>query len=158
MLSPEIPTLTFALTTLIDHSSYVLRNYSPTHGHHSRSFGTPVIGPYNMDTTLLTTVDRIAREDPDRLYCIQPISSDIADGWKRISFRDVFNASNRMALWIQENVSSTERPEVFAYSAANDIRYVAIVLACMRLRHTVCMLFLSSTFCSSGAHATRHVI
>lgn len=94
----------------------------------------------HSDSTLLELVDQIAREDPDRLYCIHPVSSDISQGWKRITFLDVLNASSRMAHWIQNNVASSDHPEVLAYCAANDIRYVAFVLACMRLNHIVCSL------------------
>lgn len=95
------------------------------------------MGSYDSHSTLLTILDQIARKEPDRLYCIHPKSSDISQGWKEISFGDVLNASNRMAHWIQENVGSSDHPEVLAYSAANDIRYVAFVLACMRLGHIV---------------------
>lgn len=91
----------------------------------------------NTDRTLLRIIDKIALSEPRKLYCIQPVSSDISDGWREISFSLLSHSVNRMAVWIQENVAVSNGPETLAYIGANDIRYVAFILACMRLRHTV---------------------
>lgn len=88
--------------------------------------------------TLLQAMDPIAAQDPDRLYCIQAVSNDSSQGWKNISFADLQGAVNHAVAWIQENVvPSAEENQVLAYVGANDVRYAAFVLACMRLRHTV---------------------
>lgn len=94
--------------------------------------------------TLLQAMDPIAAQDPDRLYCIQAISNDCSQGWKIISFADLQGAVNHTVAWIQENVVPSEENQVLAYVGANDVRYAAFVLACMRLRHTVgssCWIF-----------------
>lgn len=90
--------------------------------------------------TVLQALDAIVAEDPGRLYCIQPVSSDISEGWREISFADLEGAINHTALWIQEKVLSSNKPEILAYMGANDIRYAAFVFACMRLRLTVGIL------------------
>lgn len=87
--------------------------------------------------TVLWTLDKIVAEQPDRLYCIQPTSTDILDGWKDVSFADLANAIQNMVLWIQTEVSSSSEPLTLAYLGSNDIRYAAFVFACMRLQHTV---------------------
>ncbi|KAJ5654047.1 hypothetical protein N7490_001050 [Penicillium lividum] len=107
----------------------------------------------NVQKTLLRLTDDIAANHPDQLYCVQSISPDISQGWKDITFSGLSNATNRMALWIQENVAPSSEPETLAYVATNDVRYVAFILACMRLRHTA--LLLSPR---NSEQASRHVM
>jgi acyl-CoA synthetase (AMP-forming)/AMP-acid ligase II len=90
-----------------------------------------------LQRTLLRITDDIAVSDPDRLYCVQSISLDVSQGWKDITFSGLVAAANRMAQWIEQNVAPSGTSETLAYVAINDVRYVAFVLACMRLRHTV---------------------
>ena len=97
------------------------------------------MGSISPESTMLQIFDHIAANDPQRLYFIQPVSSDISEGWEDILFPDLVGAINRMALWIQENVTTSSQGETLAYVATNDIRYVAFIFACMRLRHTVSM-------------------
>lgn len=87
--------------------------------------------------TVLRILDDITAKDPSQLYCIHPVSSDVSQGWRNITFADLSSAINRMALWIKEHVASSDEPETLAYMGANDIRYIAFVFACMRLRHKV---------------------
>lgn len=95
------------------------------------------MGPVDCQRTLWRITDDIAAIDPHRLFCTQPVSSDISQGWRDISFSDMASAANRMALWLQENVASSTQQETLAYVGTNDIRYVAFILACMKLRHKV---------------------
>jgi acyl-CoA synthetase (AMP-forming)/AMP-acid ligase II len=95
------------------------------------------MGLYQVERTPLRILDSVAVNDPETLYCIQPVSSDISEGWVNIDFEKLVNAINRTALWIRENVASSNEPETIAYVGANDIRYTAFIFACMRLRHTV---------------------
>lgn len=87
--------------------------------------------------TPLQALEAIAKEDPQRLYCIHPKSSDISEGWNNIRFQDLSVAINRTAHWIQENVAPATEPQTLAYMGTNDIRYVAFVFASMKLQHTV---------------------
>ncbi|KAJ5668943.1 NRPS-like protein biosynthetic cluster [Penicillium macrosclerotiorum] len=103
--------------------------------------------------TVLQILDSICAKEPGRLYCIHPFSSDISQGWVEVRFADVVNATNRMALWIQENVASSNKPEALTYIGANDIRYCIFAFACMRLRHKA--VFLSTR---NSAQASRHVL
>lgn len=95
------------------------------------------MGLREINRTPLRIVDSIAANNPDALYCIQPVTSDISQGWVRVNFKALVNAINRTAIWIQENVTPSEEPVTIAYVGANDIRYTAFIFACMRLRHTV---------------------
>ncbi|KAJ5090943.1 hypothetical protein N7532_009627 [Penicillium argentinense] len=111
------------------------------------------MGLYEIERTPLRVVDSIAASDPDALYCIHPVSSNVSDGWVKINFATLLGAINRTALWIQENVAPSNEPETIAYVGANDIRYVAFIFACMRLRHT--SLLLSTR---NSEQASRHVL
>ena len=95
------------------------------------------MGSVTPPQTPLRILDTTAEKHPDQLYCIHPVSSDISQGWKHITFADLASAINRMALWIQENVAASGAPQTLAYMGANDIRYCAFIFACMRLKHTV---------------------
>lgn len=96
------------------------------------------MGSISQNSTVLRLLDSIYARDPDALYCLHPASADVADGWVDISIANVVSATNRLAVWINENVASADEPQALAYMGANDIRYCAFVFACMRLRHTVC--------------------
>ncbi|CAG8019901.1 unnamed protein product [Penicillium nalgiovense] len=90
--------------------------------------------------TPLRILDATAEKHPNQLYCVHPVSSDISQGWRDVTFADLANAINRMVLWIQKNVASSDAPQTLAYMGANDIRYCAFMFACMRLRHRALLL------------------
>jgi hypothetical protein len=90
-----------------------------------------------VQRTVLSHLDTIIADEPERLYCVHPLSSNISDGWRDIKFIDLGDAIQQMVLWIENNVVSSNEPSTLAYIGANDIRYAALVFACMRLRHTV---------------------
>lgn len=89
------------------------------------------------NSTVLRLLDSIHAQDPEALYCLHPVSSEVSDGWVNISIADLVGATSRLALWIHENVAPADEPQPLAYMGVNDIRYCAFVFACMRLRHTV---------------------
>lgn len=114
------------------------------------------MGLFEVERTPLRIVDSVAATQPQTLYCIQPVSSDVTEGWVKVNFKTLLNAINRTALWIQENVTSSSEPETIAYVGANDIRYTAFIFACMRLRHTVgskseAFYKFHADICSSGS-------
>lgn len=95
------------------------------------------MGSIEPNPTALRALDSLAANEPEGLYCVHPVSSDLSQGWKNITYADIAKGANRLTLWIKENVASSSGPETLAYIGANDIRYVAFSFACMRLRHSV---------------------
>lgn len=95
------------------------------------------MGSTSPQRTVLRLLDDIVAKDPDRTYCVHPVSPDLAQGWREVTFAGLHAAINRVALWINDHVGLPTEPQTFAYMGANDIRYIAFVFACMRLRHTV---------------------
>ncbi|KAJ5317676.1 NRPS-like enzyme [Penicillium antarcticum] len=106
-------------------------------------------------------VDDINEQDPDRLFCIHPVSQDRIDEWRHITFKDLFNAINRVSWWIESKLSGKNNGEqhVLAYVGTNDLRYAVFVLACMKTGHVALLVstrnslpanqhLLDSTHCS----------
>ncbi|KAF3392431.1 Iterative polyketide synthase CazM [Penicillium rolfsii] len=99
------------------------------------------MGSISQNLTVLRLLDAIYAQDPTALYCLQPVSSEVSDGWTDVTIADVVSATNRFAQWIHTNVASVDGPsQTIGYMGANDIRYCAFVFACMRLRHTAVLL------------------
>ncbi|CAG8197552.1 unnamed protein product [Penicillium salamii] len=90
--------------------------------------------------TVLQRLHKLIAEHPDTLYCTQPVSTDIYDGWRDVSFRDLAYAINYMIRWIRTEVSASSDHLTLAYLGGNDIRYCAFVFACMQLRHKAVLL------------------
>ncbi|KAH8691535.1 hypothetical protein BGW36DRAFT_388500 [Talaromyces proteolyticus] len=112
------------------------------------------MGSIGLDSTsILRRFDAILSDDPGRLYCVHPLSADISEGWREISFADLAGAVEHLSTWIKDNVAVGEEPATLAYMGTNDVRYVAFILACMRLGHAV--LLLSSR---NSEEASLHVL
>ncbi|PGH13106.1 hypothetical protein AJ80_06478 [Polytolypa hystricis UAMH7299] len=99
------------------------------------------MGSDRIEQSLLpTTLDRLNETNPTQLFCVHPISSDISQGWRKVTMKDLSGAVDFMATWICENVASSSKPEALAYMGGNDIRYAAFVIACMKLGHAALLL------------------
>ncbi|RFU27629.1 hypothetical protein B7463_g8720, partial [Scytalidium lignicola] len=81
---------------------------------------------------LCRLVDELAKHKPNQLFCVHPVSSDISEGWRRVTLKDLAHAANYSAWWIKKTIGQSTKFESLAYLGANDIRYVVFVLACMK--------------------------
>ncbi|KAE8403342.1 hypothetical protein BDV37DRAFT_294628 [Aspergillus pseudonomiae] len=77
-------------------------------------------------------VDELAESRPEQLFCVQSVSSDLSQGWRNVSMRDLAGAVDYTAWWIEMAIGKGFDGEPLAYIGANDIRYVAFYLACMK--------------------------
>jgi hypothetical protein len=104
----------------------------------SRTFYLPQMenAPRNIESfSLPKSVDHIANHDPERLFAVVALGSSLQ--WRDISFRDLIRAVKYTGCWIQRNVRVPARTEYLAYIGSNDIRYAAILLACMKTNYKV---------------------
>ncbi|KAL5357256.1 hypothetical protein BJX96DRAFT_162960 [Aspergillus floccosus] len=93
-----------------------------------------------MEKQLLAAkVDTLADQLPDQVYCVHPISSSPSDGWRNITYSSLADATNFLAWWIEEKVPD-KAGQTLAYIGANDARYIALILACMKTGHPVLLL------------------
>ncbi|KAF2647901.1 acetyl-CoA synthetase-like protein [Lophiostoma macrostomum CBS 122681] len=99
----------------------------------------------NTNKLLVQILDEVAQEDPDRLYGEIPSSPDtFADGYRKVSYRQLANGVNGMAHWIEANVGRSTTFETLVYFGPHDMRYIILVLAAVKTGFR--MLFPSTRF------------
>ncbi|KAL6910067.1 hypothetical protein GGI43DRAFT_426893 [Trichoderma evansii] len=85
---------------------------------------------------LANIVDEYATHEPERIFLYQPFSSNLEDGYRPITFRETSKAVNHLAReLLQETQDATYEKDSFptlAYIGPNDIRYVIVMLACIK--------------------------
>ena len=92
------------------------------------------IQPYqdNEPPLLPSFVDRVAVEDPDRIFCISPKGSRYSDGCRTIKMPDFARAINRAARWLEKTLGRSSDFETLAYMGSNDVRYFILILAAVK--------------------------
>lgn len=53
---------------------------------------------------VVTIVDEMARDEPDRIVYSLPLTSNVADGFHDITALELANAVNRTAWWLESKV------------------------------------------------------
>lgn len=93
---------------------------------------------------MINIIDTVAASDPERHFIYVPNSSDPKDGWKPVTYQQITRAVDHVA-W---QIANTPRPATqepfptLAYIGSNDIRYVVVMLACIKAGYKA--LFISS--------------
>lgn len=82
-------------------------------------------------------VDEVAASRPDTTWVHYPRSNDVKDGYRDITFKELQQATDRMAHWIERNVGTSTTRETFAYMGVNDIRYIFTILAATKTGYKV---------------------
>jgi hypothetical protein len=82
-------------------------------------------------------LDNLAKTNPDRKYAVIPNGTDISDGFRDLTIREVAQAVNYTSWWIQKVLGPTTKPETVSYMASNDVRYIIFVWACNKTGYTV---------------------
>lgn len=101
------------------------------------------MAPYGS-RLLPTLVDETAKSHPDLPYAYVPVSSNVGDGFKAVSFSDVASATNHLAAWIHQNLGQSTSFETIAYMGLGDLRYVVVFLAAVKCGYKVTTLKLSA--------------
>ncbi|KAF2113570.1 hypothetical protein BDV96DRAFT_601064 [Lophiotrema nucula] len=111
-------------------------------------------------------VDQIARQQPDLKYASVPLTANISDGFKDVTFSDIASAVNHVALWIDRTLGRSTGFSTIAYMGHGDLRYVIVFLAAVKcgykvllpsLRNSLWMnaLLLEQTECAYLLYATE---
>lgn len=83
-------------------------------------------------------VDNLANVTPHALYAEYPISTlSYEEGYRRITYGDLANAVNGVALWLLETLGAGEESEPLAYIGPNDLRYPALILGAAKAGYAV---------------------
>lgn len=82
---------------------------------------------------LVRVVEYNAEYYPTRIYATFPRNGELENGFQDLNFRDLANAVNRAAWWLDSLLGpKNEGFETFAYIGAKDIRYAILALAAIK--------------------------
>ena len=73
----------------------------------------------------------VASQYPDLIHCEYPRTDNVADGFRKITFKEVANAAHAVAWWIEENVgkpANNDGGDMLVYMGPNDLCYALLVL------------------------------
>ncbi|GIK05627.1 putative NRPS-like protein biosynthetic cluster [Aspergillus viridinutans] len=98
---------------------------------------------------LATVVDSLAIECPMRRFCLIPNGTEVHQGFREVTFKDLCRAVNTVSWWMEKHLGSSIKGETIAYLGSNDIRYIILMLASHK---TGCTIFFPSTRLSNEAY------
>lgn len=75
-------------------------------------------------------IDSLAVTEPNRKVCTVPRGSSVSDGFVDFTLKELAHAVNYTSWWIEKSLGCSSSNETLTYIGANDIRYVAVVIAC----------------------------
>jgi hypothetical protein len=100
----------------------------------------PETWPIYPNELLPNTLFKLAAQYPDLTYSEYPRSKDVADGYRKITFKEVANAVHAVAWWIEQNVGKPavdDGSETLVYMGPNDLRYTVLVLGSVMVGYKV---------------------
>jgi hypothetical protein len=86
---------------------------------------------------LPTLIDERARTCPEQSFASIPLSSDVRDGFRDVSYLELANAINRCAWWMDGEIGRGRCFETLAYMGSTDLRYAIILIAAIKTGHKV---------------------
>lgn len=92
----------------------------------------------NTKQLLVNIIDGVAHSEPETVYAEVPRNpATYEEGFRQITYRDLANAVNGIAWWLQENLGPGKNFETVCYMGGNDIRYNAVLLGCVKAGYKV---------------------
>ena len=82
-------------------------------------------------------VDELSASTPSRVYASVPVSSDLSEGFRDVTFREVAAATNSLARRITAQIGRSETFETIAYIGSADLRYAIFFLAAVKCGYKV---------------------
>ena len=86
---------------------------------------------------LPTELDRIARESPSKIFASVPITADVNDGFRDISFLEIANGVDGFAHSLEQLHGRGNDFETLTFIGLPDIRYVLVVLGAIKCGYKV---------------------
>jgi hypothetical protein len=81
--------------------------------------------------------DYIAKTNPTQIFGLIPKGLEVEDGYHEMTVKELAQAVNYVAWWIEKTIGKGTRPETISYLGSNDVRYFIFVLACNKTRYSV---------------------
>jgi hypothetical protein len=82
-------------------------------------------------------VDQLAKQHPNLKYASVPLTTNISDGFRDVTFSDISSATNLMASWIDRTLGRSYEFDTIAYMGLGDLRYVVVFLAAVKCGYKV---------------------
>ena len=82
-------------------------------------------------------IDELARTNPNAVFASIPISNDVRNGFRDVTYLDYANAINRAALWLEGELGKTINGEKIGYIAPSDLRYLVLTVAAVKVGYQV---------------------
>ena len=101
---------------------------APVNGHVKPPYGSRL---------LPQVVDELARSDPQRIYATIPLSSDLSKGFQDVTMRQVSQAVNKCAYWLEDTIGRSTVFETLSYMGLPDLRYAIVFLAAVKCGYKV---------------------
>ncbi|KAK2761693.1 hypothetical protein FQN54_001521 [Arachnomyces sp. PD_36] len=123
---------------------------------HTNTHTHPSPWPNTRNQLLPNIVDSLAETRPDSIYAEVPTSpGSFSEGFRKITYADLANAVNGVALWIRENVGEAKAKgegekafETLMYFGPGDGRHAILALGAVKAGYK--MLFTTPRYSTSG--------
>ncbi|KAL2849382.1 hypothetical protein BJX68DRAFT_267234 [Aspergillus pseudodeflectus] len=85
---------------------------------------------------LISALEHRAKNEPHSPWMSIPVDAqDLSRGYRDITYKEVNNAANHTAHWLNRNLPKSSEPfQAFAYAGAKDLRYQLLALAAAKLQ------------------------
>lgn len=94
--------------------------------------------PLDCGKRLLPAVlDEIATKDPQRTFISVPVSSDLSEGFRDISYGTFGKAVDKYAGWLRAQIGDSGRPKTILFYGPLDLRYLLVFLGTPKAGHIV---------------------
>jgi acyl-CoA synthetase (AMP-forming)/AMP-acid ligase II len=100
----------------------------------------PESWPRAVDELLPNTLFKLAAQYPDLTYSEYPRTSNVDDGYRKVTYKEVANAVHAVAWWIDHHVgkpAANDGSETLVYMGPNDLRYAILVLGSVMVGYKV---------------------
>jgi hypothetical protein len=87
--------------------------------------------------TLPGTLDEIAKETPNRRHATMPVSNNLDDGFRDVSFGDIANGVNKFVYELEKLYGRSPDFETPTYLGIPDLRYVIVVYGAIKCGYKV---------------------
>lgn len=94
--------------------------------------------PVSKKQLLPHIVDGMANSQPFALYAEYPFSpTSYEPGFRKVTYRDLANVVNGLAWQLHDTLGPGKCFPTLTYIGPNDLRYVALTLACVKVGYKV---------------------
>lgn len=95
---------------------------------------------------IVQTVEDLAACEPDRVWATYSLGQDIDGGFRDLTTKQLANAVNKVAWWLDGNIGRSDSFEVLAYVGTSDLRYAVLFFAAVKCGYVVRRSLLDGPF------------